>query len=547
MFRFLTKLFHRQTEHVTSAAALLGIASLASRVVGLIRDRLLAAHFGAGSQLDVYYAAFRWPDTLYNLLIVGALTAGFIPIFTQCREQDGESSAAQLAGRVLSVTAVAMGMVSLVLVIGARWIVPVTVAGFSPAQVAETITLTRIMALSPLLLGLSAVMGGVLQSTKRFLAFALAPMLYNLGIIVGVLCLAPRFGIRGVAVGVVLGAVLHLIAQAIPVLRTRALSLRAPSIREPRIRRIFTLMGPRTLGLAITQLNLIVLLALASSLSDGSVSVLAFANNLQSVPLGLVGISFAVAALPVLAEAAAKRDTQKTTELVSSLTRQVLVLVIPMAAWLILLRVQAVRLLLGQGQFDWDDTIRTSLLVGWFAISLPAQALIPLFARVWYAYQNAWIPFMIGVFAEVVNIGFALYLRQFFGVTGLAMAFSLAAVVQVAGLFWLLHRQRLVNRSPVWPGAWKMMLALFASLVAGYLVRQLVGTIFPLRATWQVLLQAGLSGTACLVVYGGIAQVLKLDEWRLITEVFTRRLWRKSKLSSKLELTESASSSIDVL
>ena len=152
MLRFLSRFFHRQTEHVTSAAALLGIAALLSRIVGLFRDRLLASHFGAGATLDVYYAAFRWPDALYNLLIVGALAAGFIPVFWECFEREGEEAAARFAGRVLSLTAMVMMGVSLLLMLGAGYIVPATVSGFSPAQIAETVVLTRIMALSPFLL-----------------------------------------------------------------------------------------------------------------------------------------------------------------------------------------------------------------------------------------------------------------------------------------------------------------------------------------------------------------------------------------------------------
>lgn len=544
MLRFLSRFFHRQTEHVTSAAALLGIAALLSRIVGLFRDRLLASHFGAGAALDVYYAAFRWPDALYNLLIVGALAAGFIPVFSECFEREGEEAAARFAGRVLSLTAMVMMGVSLLLMLGAGYIVPATVSGFSPAQIAETIVLTRIMALSPLLLGLSAVMGGVLQATKRFTAFAVAPMLYNVGIIVGILCLAPKWGIRGVAVGVILGTALHLLAQALPVFRMRTLVLDRPTHTEPRMRRMLSLMGPRTAGLAITQVNLIILLALASSLSDGSVSVLAFANNVQSVPLGLVGISFAVAALPALAQAAARQDIKETTRLVATIARQVLVLVIPMAAWLILLRAQVVRLLLGQGAFDWDDTIRTAMLVGWFAVSLPAQALVPLLARVWYAYQNTWVPFGIGVLAEIVNVGAALLFRQWYGVIGLAVAFSLASIVQVIGLAWFLRRRGLLERTPLWPGGWKMLVALMASLVSGYVVRQLVGTIFPLRLAWQVLLQGGASGFVCLFVYGGVAHLLKLEEWQAITQVFTTRLWRRFRGEHELDATESSAASM---
>lgn len=544
MLRFLSRLFHRQTEHVTSAAALLGVASLLSRVVGLFRDRLLAAHFGAGATLDVYYAAFRWPDALYNLLIVGALAAGFIPVFSECLEHEGEEASARLAGRVLSLTAITMMGVSLILILGAGIIVPATVSGFSPAQIAETIVLTRIMALSPLLLGLSAVMGGVLQATKRFTAFAVAPMLYNAGIILGILCLAPTWGIRGVAVGVVAGTMLHLLAQALPVLRTRTLIFDRPTYREPRIRHMLALMGPRTAGLAITQLNLIVLLALASSLSDGSVSVLAFANNVQSVPLGLVGISFAVAALPALSQAAVRRDTKETTRLVMTLARQVLVLVIPMAAWLILLRAQVVRLLLGQGAFDWDDTIRTAMLVGWFAVSLPAQALVPLLARVWYAYQNAWVPFGVGVLSEIVNVSAALIFRHWYGANGLAIAFSLASIVQVIGLAWFLRRRGLLERTPLWPGSWKMVVALAVSLASGYVVRQLVGTVFPLRLTWQVLLQGSASGFVCLFVYGGLAHLLRLEEWQAITQVFTTRLWRRFRGEHELDATESSAASM---
>lgn len=512
--------------------------------MGVIRDRLLASHFGAGSTLDAYYAAFRWPDTLYTLLIVGALTAGFIPVLAECREEEGEDGAARLAGAVLSLTAIVMMAVAVVLILAADKIVPLTMSGFSPAELQETIRLTRIMALSPFFLGLSAVMGGVLQTHKRFLAFALAPIIYNAGIIFGILVWVPRYGIRGVAFGVVLGAILHVLTQAIPVLRTRTLRLQSPCLRLPRIRKILSLMGPRTAGLAISQLNLLVLLALASSLPAGSVSVLTFANNVQSVPLGLIGISFAVAALPALAAAAAKRDQEATTRLVTDLARQVLFLVLPLAAWLILLRAQAVRMLLGHGAFDWNDTIRTALLVGWFAISLPAQALVPLFARVWYAQQNVWMPFAVGVVAEIVNVSAALFLRPIYGVTGLAVAFSLAAGVQMTGLWWSLRRRGVISSSSGWPDVWKVFGALAASLLAGYLARQVVGTIYPLRLAWQVWLQGGVTGLVCAATYGSMAHVLRIQEWQNIVAVVLARIRRCPELPEEMDATESTSASL---
>lgn len=543
MLRFLSRLFHRQTAHVTSAALLLGIASLGSRVIGLLRDHLLAASFGAGPILDAYYAAFRWPDALYNLFIVGALTAGFIPVFTACREQEGEGAAADFAGRMLSLVAIVMTVLAGFLILAADWIVPATVKGFSVTQIQETIALTRIMAWSPLLLGVSAVMGGVLQATKRFIAFATAPVFYNIGIILGIVVLAPRFGIRGVAMGVVLGAALHALIQAWPVLRTHAFHFSLPRRQDAHLRRVLALMGPRTIGLAITQLNLLVLLAMASSLADGSVSVLSFANNVQSVPLGLIGISFAVAALPALAESVAKKDRTQTTELVMRITRQVLFLIIPLAAWLILLRAQTVRLLLGQGAFDWDDTRQTALLVGWFAVSLPAQALIPLFARVWYAYQNARIPLMVGIVGEGVNIVSALILRRYFGVAGLAIAFSLAAFVQVIGLRFLLVKYKLINRSPAWIEAWKLFVAVSASLVIGYGAKYLIGTLVPLRYVWQVLLQMSATGVACVMTYIAVMEITKMKEWCDLRVMIRTRIWRRMKPSAEVDATESQAAS----
>lgn len=543
MLRFLSRLFHRQTAHVTSAALLLGIASLGSRVIGLLRDHLLAASFGAGPVLDAYYAAFRWPDALYNLFIVGALTAGFIPVFTACREQEGEGAAADFAGRMLSLVAIVMTVLACFLILAADWIVPATVKGFSATQIQETIALTRIMAWSPLLLGVSAVMGGVLQATKRFIAFATAPVFYNIGIIVGIVVLAPRFGIRGVAMGVVLGAALHALIQAWPVLRTHSFRFSFPRRQDAQLRRVLALMGPRTIGLAITQLNLLVLLAMASSLADGSVSVLSFANNVQSVPLGLIGISFAVAALPALAESVAKKDRTQTTELVMRITRQVLFLIVPLAAWLILLRAQTVRLLLGQGAFDWDDTRQTALLVGWFALSLPAQALIPLFARVWYAYQNARIPLMVGIVGEGVNIVSALILRRCFGVAGLAIAFSLAAFVQVIGLRFLLVKYKLINRSPAWIEAWKLFVAVSASLVIGYGAKYLIGTLVPLRYVWQVLLQMSATGVACVMTYIAVMEITKMKEWCDLRVMIRTRIWRRMKPSAEVDATESQAAS----
>lgn len=503
----LRRLWHGETRGMTMAAVIIGVAGLLSRLLGLVRDRFLATAFGAGPELDTYYAAFRLPDLLYNLIILGALTAGFIPVFTEYMERRGEREAWKLAEQVLSIVGIIMAGACLLFAVSAPWIVPWTTPGFVGEQMERTIALSRIMFLSPLLLGLSAVMGGILQSTRRFLAFALAPLLYNVGIIFGIAVLAPHWGIAGASWGVVIGAALHLIAQATVAVRMGIRAIPWPSFQPEGVRRILWLMVPRTAGLAVTQLNLVILLALASSLEPGSVSVFNLANNLQSVPIGLIGVSFAVAAFPALSRAMGSRDTCAFTSALSNAARKILFFLLPATGFMLLLRVQIVRLLLGDGKFDWGDTIRTTSVLGWFAVSLIAQALIPLFARAFYARQNTWTPFWAGVAGEIVNVTAALLLRQSYGIVGLAMAFSLAAFVQLGVLLLLLRRScGTLSNGELRRSFLTTLLATIMALWVGYGLRQWVGMEYDLRQYWQVALQA-------IAAAGGGGLVFFLAAW----------------------------------
>ena len=514
MIAFLRKLWHGETLGLTTAAAIIGVAGLLSRLLGLLRDRLLATVFGAGPELDAYYAAFRLPDFLYNLIIVGALTAGFIPVFAEYLERRGEAEARRLAEQVLSVVGAVMALACIALAFAAPWIVPLTAPGFHGESMSLTISLSRIMFLSPFLLGLSAVMGGVLQATRRFFAFSLAPLLYNLGIIFGIAVLARWFGISGVAWGVIVGAALHFFAQAAVAGRLGIRHLRFPSFKPEGVRRILKLMGPRTAGLAVSQLNLVILLALASSLESGSVSVFNLANNLQAFPVGLIGVSFAVAAFPALSRAIGCKNSAAFGEALSSATRKIFYFLLPATFFILLLRAQVVRLILGNGKFDWNDTIRTASLLGWFSISLIAQALAPLYTRAFYAIQNTWTPFWIGLASEIVNVTAAFLLRGQFGIAGLAMAFSLSAFLQLGLLLFALRRAcGAWSRGDIRVSVYKTLAATAAAIAIAYLLRQWVGTAYPLRTYWQVALQAGAA------VFGG-GFVFFLLSWLLHSREF---------------------------
>lgn len=531
MFRFFSKLWNGETASVTTAALIVGAASLASRLVGVLRDRVLASTFGAGDVLDAYYAAFRVPDFLYNLVILGALSAAFIPVFTEYLEQRGRGEAWRLAERVLSVVGAVMGLACLALVFVAPTLVPLTVPGFDPAKLELTVRLSRIMLLSTFFLALSAVMGGALQATRRFVAFALAPVFYNLGIIAGIILLVPNFGYIGLAWGVVAGAALHLITQATVALRLGLERVPFPSFRHEGMRRILTLMAPRTAGLAITQINQVVILAIASTLAVGSVAVINLAANLQTVPVGIVAISFAVAAFPSLSRAASARDQAAFKSVLRSTARKIVFIILPVTAAFLILRAQIVRLVLGDGQFDWDDTIRTANVLGILAASMIAQSLVPLLARAFYALQDTWTPLWIGLVTEGANLGLALALREPYGILGLATAFSATAWIGLL-LMWICLRMRqgVLGTRQVWSSTVKTFAATLVFVALAVPVRIWIGTLFPLRTFWQVALQAGAATFAGLIGFVVTAWLLKSEELREFKEAAARKLWQRARV-----------------
>ncbi len=536
MFQKLSKLWHGETNGIAAAAFVVGAASLASRLVGVLRDRELASTFGAGPILDAYYAAFRIPDFLYNLIILGALSAGFIPVFSEYLSTRASREAWKLAEQVLTVVGATMLVVCALLALFAPLIVPFTVPGFSGEQLDLTIRLSRIMFLSPLFLGLSAVMGGILQATRRFVAFSLAPVVYNLSIIAGVLVLAPRLGIEGVAWGVVIGAFLHFAIQAAIGLRLGVRRIPWPSFHHEGVRRIVKLMLPRAAGLAVSQVNLFVLLLFASALPAGSIAVFTLATNLQSFPVGLIGVSFAVAAFPFFTAAANRNNRSEFDSAFESAARKIMFFILPATALFFLLRAQIVRLALGAGVFDWNDTIRTATVLGVFLLSLLGQSIVPLLARAFYAYQNTMTPLWIGIVSDIVNLGLALALRGPYGIVGLAIAFSVATYVNAGLLFVAFERRygRFEKRRFLASFA-KSAAASAAILLAGYPVRQLLGTLFPLRMFWQVALQAGVSGFIGLAAFFFVAWLVKSPELLELRISINRRLFRHGSSVSGAE------------
>lgn len=539
MLSRLKQLFQSKTTGITAAAILIAVFSLISRLLGIFRDRILAGQFGAGDILDAYYSAFRIPDLIYNLLILGALSAGFIPIFSslikKMKSSDDKGNffsyfkeenkeAWNLVSNLLNVLIIVLLFFSLLGFIFAPQLINLITPGFSSDLKSTTIILTRIMFFSPLFLGISSLLGGVLQSFKNFFIFSLAPIFYNLGIISGALWLVPIMGVSGLAWGVVLGAFLHMLIQ-IPTVRSLGFhwKLFYLNLRENNFKEIVKMMIPRTLSLAITQINLLVITIIASTLDSGSLTVFNFANNLQSFPIGIFGISFAVAVFPTLSAIAF--DTEKLIKNFSYTFRQILFFIIPSTILFITLRAQIIRVIYGTGEFSWQDTISTIDVLGFFALSLFAQATIPLLTRVFYARHNSKTPFFIGLISVIINIFLSIFFSERMGVSGLALAFSLSCILNFMILWmWLYFEIGELDQKQIIKSVVKFSIAGLGAGLFIQLGKIMIWPFIDMTKFLGVLSQGLFAGLFGLIIYCLLCYLMKSEEILEIIEVIKRKM-----------------------
>lgn len=533
----IKKLFSGQINSITIAALLVALSSLISRFLGLFRDHILAG-FGAGDTLDAYYAAFRIPDLIFNLLVLGALSAGFIPLFTHLLKNPlgkvrdvfaGEKNreAWDLTNNILNILGVSLLVLAGLGVVFAPYLMKLIAPGFSGEKYAETVALTRIMFLSPIFLGISGILGGVLQSFKRFFIYSLAPIVYNIGIIIGALYFVPIWGIYGLAWGVVLGAFAHMLIQLPMVFKLGFRYRRIFNYKDANVRKIGKMMVPRTMSLAIVQINLLVITVIASTLSSGSLTVFNFANNLQYFPIGVFGISFALAAFPTLSAVAF--DKKKLIENFSQTLRQILFFIVPSTVLLLTLRAQIVRVVFGRGLFSWEDTVLTINTLGFFTLSLFAQASIPLLIRVFYARHNSKTPFYVGIFAVITNVFLSLWLGRELGVAGLALAFSIANIINFIILWMVLHAELgRLDEFKILRAVIKFSIAAIACGIAVQGAKVIVWPFIDMTKTMGVFTQGAAAGISGLFVYTVVSVLLKCEELSSFWNGLKRRLpWSK--------------------
>lgn len=548
--------FAERIQGMHAAAYVLGVSVLLSSLLALMRDRLLAHTFGAGLELDLYYAAFRVPDLLF--VTIGSLVSAFVLIpelKARAHEEQKRFLDAVFGGfAFLGVFASVIGFVY------APHILVFLYPGFAEGSALETLTmLTCIMLLQPFILGLSNITASVLQSTGRFALYAVSPLLYNAGIIIGILFFYPVFGFYGLAWGVVCGALLHLGVQVPTVFREGFLR-HVPRIHDiPAVFKTGAIAVPRALALAMSQIAFTGLTALAGLLASGSIAVFTFAYNLQAVPLAIIGGSYSVAAFPVLADRFARGDMRDFVLQVSTAARHVLFWSLPTIALVIVLRAHIVRVVLGSGSFDWTDTRLTAAVLALFVVSLAAQGLMLLLIRGYYASGRTFVPLVIsGLTALGVVILGALavgvlhvpLLNAWIGsllrveglpggaVLGLPFAYSVVSIFGFIALAIHFNWQFGNFFADIKKTLRESAVAALGAGVAAYLALSLAGPITFSSTLVSVFSRGLIGGIAGLSIAILLYRIQGSSEYREVLMAIRGRIWREAPVTASAEESE---------
>lgn len=436
--------------NVGRASLLLAFFSVAAKVAGFWRDRVLASQFGASRDLDIFYSAFKVPDLIFNLIILGAISSAVIPVFVEHFKQD-QARAWRLMRNFMTIALAVVIMLSVLAYFFADPLARLVSPGFSAEEHALLVQLLRIMLLSTVIFAVSTIVGAILQATERFFAYALAPVLYNLGIIVGGIYFVPLAteqgyaGIVGVAFGVVLGALMHLVIQVPSAMLAGFRPGLVWDLSDLGLRKMVRLMVPRTIGLGAYSIEGAMLNAIASVMAAGSIAMFNLANNLQFVPISIVGISVATAVFPRLSSSAAENNRQAFRDSLTKAVASTLLAAGLAALAMGVLRTWIVEILFTAGAFKSGDAAVTANAMGILMFGVIAQSLIPIFSRAFFAMQDTATPVFVSVFSIFLNILLALVfgLVLDWGIYGLALSMSIAANVNCVLLYTLLHRKYL--------------------------------------------------------------------------------------------------------
>lgn len=550
MVKKFFEMMGKEIRGLHEAAYLLAFFAVMSQILGLVRDKLLAYNFGAGHTLDIYYSAFRIPDLIFVSIASIVSASVLVPFFIDRFHTDADKGR-KFIDSVFSAFFLVIILTSIVAYFLIPWLVQILIPGFvNDPSLPELISATRILLLSPIFLGLSNFLSSITQMHRRFLVYALSPVVYNAGIIIGIIFLYPTLGLQGLIWGVVIGAMLHMLIQIPFIIHKETFPRLSFDIEWKNIKNVVLISLPRTLTLSSNQLASFFLVALASLMSGGSISVFNLALNLQSVPLSIIGVSYSSAVFPTLSKFFVEKNrTEFLGQMIDS-ARHIVFWSIPIMVLFIVLRAQIVRTIYGAGQFDWADTRLTAAVLAIFVVSVIGQSLILLFVRAYYAEGKTKKPLVVNIISAVIIAGlgygftkaffafpmFAFFLQDLLKVSGqmgtsvlvLPLAYSLGVLFNTY-LHWHMFERD-------YPGFTKPVIAtLFqsfcASIIMGYvtfLSLRFFNIFFTLDKAWGVFLQGFCAGIVGIIVGILVLLLLKNREIKEVWATLHHKFWKSN-------------------
>lgn len=522
---------------ILSAGIIIATANLFSLLAGVLRDRILLGEFYgpgvAGEMYTAFQLAFQIPDTMYQLIVLGALSAAFIPIFTETRKKRSKQEAFTLTSIVMTILLMAFIATGALVFLFAE---PITMlrtgAEFTPLQIKIAADLTKIMILAQVLFAISNFYTGILQSYQRFIMPAISPLFYNLGIIVGAFLFKEQFGIYSAGIGVLIGAFMHMIVQFPFVYKLGFRYTFSLDFSFPGVKRLFSLMPARVLTYSLSEVQNLALGFFATSIGSVSFMIIKLGLRLMTMPIRLFGVSIGQASLPFLSEESASSDKKKFQVLVIQSLNQISFFALPASVLLLILRVPIVRLAYGARNLDWAATLSIGRVVAILAVSIAAQALVQLLIRAFHALKDTRTPF----FVTIVIVTLYILLAHYFvfytntGILGLAMTTSFVAILELILFIFLLNRKvkGLFDKSFIIPQV-KMLLSSFLMAVSLYLpFRVLDELVFDTSKSIDLLALTISTTTIGFLVYIYFSALLQVRELTLITRLARHfSFWRK--------------------
>lgn len=558
MVKRLLALFNKEISGLHEAAYLLATFAFLSQILALIRDRLLAYQFGASHLLDIYYAAFRIPDFIFISIASMVSISVLVPFLTE-RFVNNKENVKSFIDQTFSVFFFAIFAVAAIVFVFDPYIVPKVLPGFAnDPLLPDLILATRILLLSPILLGISNFFASITQLYNRFFLYATSPIVYNIGIIFGIIVLYPIFGLPGLMFGVTIGAFLHLFIQVPFIVSQKMFPKILWKVNFGSIKRVVLLSLPRTLTLSSNQIATFFLIALASLMSTGSIAIFNYSFNLQSVPLAIVGVSYSSAAFPMLSRLLSGGQKGKFLEHMIIATRHIIFWSIPIMVMFIVLRAQIVRVILGSGQFSWSDTRLTAATLAIFVLSLVPQSLLLLFVRAYYSDGRTWKPMVINLISSTLIVVFGFIMIHFFNtfltfkyfieslfrvadvpgtaVLMLALAYSIGVTINMI-IHWVAfeHDFKGFTKATITP-FWEVF---SASVIGGFLTYNFLdffGGIFNLDTFVGIFLQGFVAGIIGIIIILAILKLLKNDELKDVWKTLHHRIWKAGAVAPDVDV-----------